>query len=78
MYVACCMLSHLVLSLCDPWTVVYQAPLSMRFPRQEHCSGLPFPSPGDIPSPEIKPRSPALAGSLFTTEPTGTLLHTWS
>ena len=43
-----------------PWTVPYQASLSMGFPRQEHWSGLPFPSPGDLPDPGIEPRSPAL------------------
>ena len=43
-----------------PWTVAYQASLSMRFFRQEYWNGLPFPSPGDLPDPGIKPRSPAL------------------
>ena len=42
------------------WTVAYQAPLSMRFSRQKYWSGLPFPSPGDLPEPGIEPRSPAL------------------
>ena len=42
-----------------PWTAAYQAP-SMGFSRQEYWSGLPFPSPGDLPDPGIKPRSPAL------------------
>ena len=42
-----------------PWTVAHQAPLSMEFSRQEYWSGLPFPSPGDLPDPGIKPRSPA-------------------
>ena len=42
-----------------PWTVAYEAPLSMGFPRQEYCSGLPFPAPGDLPDPGIKPVSPA-------------------
>ena len=50
------------------WTVACQAPLSMGFPRQEYWSGLPFPSPGDLPNPEVKhasPTSPALqANSL--------------
>ena len=41
-----------------PWTVAHQAPLSMRSPRQEYRSGLPFPSPGDLPDPEIKLASP--------------------
>ena len=53
-----------------PWTVARQAPLSMEFSRQEYWSGLPCPSPGDHPDPEIKPMSlmsPALAGTFFTT-----------
>ena len=49
--------------------VAHQAPLSMGFPRQEYWSGLPFPSPGDLPNPGIKSWSPALAGRFFTTEP---------
>ena len=54
-----------------PWTVTSQAPLSMGFPRKEYWSGLPFPSPGDLPNPGIKtasPESPALAGGFSTTE----------
>ena len=43
-----------------PWTVAYQAPPSMGFSRQEYWSGLPFPSPGDLPDPGIEPGSPAL------------------
>ena len=43
-----------------PWTVAHRAPLSMGFSRQEYWSGLPFPSPGDLPEPGIEPRSPAL------------------
>ena len=43
-----------------PWTVAYQAPPSMKFSRQEYWSGLPFPSPGDLPNPEIEPRFLAL------------------
>ena len=54
-----------------PRTVARQARLSMGFPRQEYWSGLPFPSPGDLPDPEIKLGSPALAGGFFTTEPPG-------
>ena len=56
------------------WTVAHQAPRSMGFPRQEYWSGLPFPIPGDLPNPGIKPESPAssaLAGRFFTTEPPG-------
>ena len=48
-----------------PWTVAQQAPLSMRFSRQEYWSELPFPSPGDLPNPRIEPASPALAGRFF-------------
>ena len=43
-----------------PWTVIYQAPWSMGFSRQEYWSGLPFPSPGDLPNPGSEPGSPAL------------------
>jgi len=43
----------------------------MGFPRQEYWSGLPFPSPGDLPNPAIEPTSPALAGRFFITEPPG-------
>ena len=43
-----------VCALCDPWTIAPQAPLSMKFPRQEYWSGLSFPSPGDLPDPEIE------------------------
>ena len=45
-----------------PWTIAHTAPLSLGFPRQEYWSGLPFPSPGDLPNPGIKPESSALAG----------------
>ena len=54
-----------------PWTVACQAPLSMGFSRQGYWNGLPFPSPGDLPNPEIEPMSPALAGGFFITEPPG-------
>ena len=64
------MLSHVQL-LATPWTVALQAPLSMEFSRQDYWSGLPFPSPGDLPDPGIKPMSPALADRFFTTEPPG-------
>jgi len=43
----------------------------MGFPRQEYRSGLPFPSPGDLPNPGIKPAFPALVGRFLTTEPPG-------
>ena len=64
------MLSHIQL-FAAPWTVDHQAPLYMRFPRQEYWSGFPFPLPGDLPHPGIKPASPALADGFFTTEPLG-------
>ena len=54
-----------------PWTVAHQAPPSMGFSRQEYWSGLPFPSPGDLPNPGIKPRSPALQADALTSEPPG-------
>ena len=53
------------------WTVAHQAPLSMRFSRQEYWSGLPFPSPGDLPNPGIEPRSPTLQADTLTSEPPG-------
>ena len=49
------------------WTVAHQAPLSMNFSRQEYRSGLPFPTPGGLLDPGIKPASPELAGEFFTT-----------
>ena len=52
-----------------PWTVAYQVPLSMGFSRQECWSGLPFPSPGDLPNPGIEPRSPALQADALPSEP---------
>ena len=57
-----------------PWIIAQQAPLSMEFSRQEHWSGVPFPTPGDLPDPGIKHvslASPAMAGRFFTTVPTG-------
>ena len=54
-----------------PWTVAHQAPPSMGFSRQEHWSGMPFPSPGDLPNPGIKPRSPSLQADALTSEPPG-------
>ena len=62
----CCVLSCSVMSNSSaaPQAVAHQALLSMGFPRQEYWSGLPFPSPGDLPDPGIEPRSPA-------TEPQG-------
>ena len=56
-------------SFVTPWTVTCQAPLRMEFTRQECWSGLPFPSPGDLPDLGIKPSSPALACRFFTIKP---------
>ena len=53
------------------WTVAYQAPPSMEFSRQEYWSGLPFPSPGDLPAPGIKPGSPTLQADALPSEPPG-------
>ena len=58
-------------TLAAPWTVACRAPLSMRFSRQEYWSGLPFPSPGDLPNPRIKPWSPALQTGSLPMEPRG-------
>ena len=52
-----------------PWTVAHQAPLSMGFSRQEYWSGLPFPSPENLPDSGIEPRSPALQAGALTSEP---------
>ena len=60
------------------WTIACQAPLSMEFSRQEYWSGLPCPSPRDLPNPGIEPMSlvpPALAGKIFTTETSGKPNH---
>ena len=53
-----------------PWTITYQAPLTMGFSRQE-WSGLPFPPPGDLPDPGIELRSPALQADTLLSEPPG-------
>ena len=51
-----------------PRTVAYHAPPSMGYSRQEYWSGLPFPSPGDLPDPGIEPRSPALQTDTLPSE----------
>ena len=51
-----------------PYTVAYKAHLSMEFSSQEYWSGLPFPSPGDLPNPGIEPRSPALQADTLPSE----------
>ena len=69
-----CKHAQLLRLFATPWTVARKAPLSMEVSRQEYWSGLPFPTPGDLPHPGIKllsPVSPALANRFFTTEPPG-------
>ena len=74
-----CVRAHIQVLSCiwlsaTPWTIAHQAPLFMGFSRQDYRSGLPFPPPGDLPNPGIKPESlasPALAGGFFTTAPPG-------
>ena len=64
-----------------PWTVAYQAPLSMEFSRQEYWSGLPFPYPGDLPDPGIEPGSSTLQADALQSEPPGKsliLLNLWA
>ena len=60
-----------VLLFATPWTVAYQASPSMGFSRQGYWSGLPFPSPGDLPDPGIEPRSSALQADALPSEPPG-------
>ena len=66
---ACAQLLSSVWPFATPWTVARQAPLSMGFPRQEHWSRLPFPPPGDLPTPRTEPGSlvsPVSSGGFFT------------
>ena len=67
-------LSHVWL-FATPWTVVYQASPSMGFSRQECQSGLPFPSPGDLPDPGIEPWFPTLQADALPSEPPGKLIY---
>ena len=63
-----------------PWTVAHQAPLSMGFSRPEYWSGLPFPSPTDLPNPGIEPGSPAWQAGALSSEPPGNFhfhFHVW-
>ena len=74
-FISVCMLSRFshVQLFVMLWTVAHQAPLSMEFSQQEYWSGLPFPSPGDLLDPGIKPMcsmSLVLAGKFFTTSAT--------
>ena len=63
-------LSHVQLFV-TPWTVAYQVPPSMEFSRQEYWSGLPLPSPGNLPNPGIEPGYPALQADALLSEPRG-------
>ena len=54
-------------SFATPWTIAYQASLPMGCPRKEYWSGLPYPSPEDLPDPGTEPVYPALASEFFTT-----------
>ena len=71
------LLSHVRL-FTTPWTVAYQPPPSMGFSRQEYWSGLPFPSPGDLPDPGIEPKSPALQADALPSEPPGKPFGHWT
>ena len=73
-----CMIFYIILAIVlseysgwAPWTVACQAPLSMEFSRQEYWSGLPFPSPWDLPNPGIKARSSTLQANSLVSEPLG-------
>ena len=63
-------LSHVRL-FATPWTLAHQVPLSGEFSSQEYWSGLPFPSPEDLPNPGIEPGSPALQADALSSEPPG-------
>ena len=67
--VCCCCVQFFV----TPWTAVCQSALSIGFSRQEYWSGLPFPSPGDLPNPGINPQSPALQGDSLLSKPPGNI-----
>ena len=69
--VSVCLAAKSILTLATPWIVARQASLSMGFSRQEYWSGLPFPSPGDLPHRGIQPLSPALTDGFFNIETLG-------
>ena len=74
-HIQTCVHAHLHQFFVTPWTVAHQAPLSMEFSRQEYWSGLPFPSPGNLPDSGIELMSPALADGFFTTVPPGNPIY---
>ena len=67
----CCLVANMYPTLASSWTVARQAPLSMGFFRQEYWSGLPFPSPGDLPDSGNRTHISCTAGAFFTAEPPG-------
>ena len=69
------LVAKLCLTLVTPWTIACQVPLSSRFSRQEHWSGLLFPSPGGLPDPGIEHGSPALQTDCLLTELQGKPYH---
>ena len=68
---ACVSVAQSCLIICDPWAVARQAPLPVEFSRQEYWCGLPFPSPGGFPDPEVEPGSLALQAESLLSEPPG-------
>ena len=72
------LVAQLSLTFCDLRDCTHQAPLSIKFSRQEHWSGLPFPPSGNLPHPEIKPASPALQADSLYSEPSGKPCWEWS
>ena len=68
--IVCYLLSHIQL-FATPWTVAHQGPLSRKFSRQEYWSGLPFPSPEDLPNPGMEPESLALHSVSLPSEQAG-------
>ena len=62
------LVGKLCLTLKTPWTGAFQVPVSMGFSRQEYLSGLPFPSPGDLPDTGMEPGSPAWQADSLPTE----------
>ena len=69
--ISVCYSLSLVQIFATRWTVVHQVLLSVEFSRQEYWSGVPFPSPGNLPDPGIQPRSPALQADSLLSEPPG-------
>ena len=76
-YICLCLVVQLYLTFVTPWTIAWESPLFIGFPRQEYMSGLPFPPPGDYDNQGIKPMClvfPALAGRFFYNWATGEAL----